>query len=226
MANETPVVTSNVSSLPEVAGDAALLVDPVRRRVDCRRHPARGHRRAAAPDAHRTRPRAGRPLLVGEVRSGHAGRLPARAGSGVVRVALVHDWLTGMRGGEKALERLCELFPAAELFTLRPRQGLACRRSSKRGPSTPRSPSICRSWRGPTATTCRSSRRPSSGSTCAGFDLVVSCSHCVAKSVIVPPGVPPRLLLPDADALRVGPVRRVLRRRSGSAAWPARRCGR
>lgn len=28
MANETPVVTSNLSSLPEVAGDAALLVDP------------------------------------------------------------------------------------------------------------------------------------------------------------------------------------------------------
>jgi glycosyltransferase involved in cell wall biosynthesis len=28
MANETPVVTSNVSSLPEVAGGAALLVDP------------------------------------------------------------------------------------------------------------------------------------------------------------------------------------------------------
>ncbi len=28
MANDTPVVTSNVSSLPEVAGDAALLVDP------------------------------------------------------------------------------------------------------------------------------------------------------------------------------------------------------
>jgi glycosyltransferase involved in cell wall biosynthesis len=28
MACGTPVVTSNVSSLPEVAGDAALLVDP------------------------------------------------------------------------------------------------------------------------------------------------------------------------------------------------------
>jgi glycosyltransferase involved in cell wall biosynthesis len=28
MANQTPVVTSNVSSLPEVVGDAALLVDP------------------------------------------------------------------------------------------------------------------------------------------------------------------------------------------------------
>jgi glycosyltransferase involved in cell wall biosynthesis len=28
MASGTPVVTSNVSSLPEVAGDAAMLVDP------------------------------------------------------------------------------------------------------------------------------------------------------------------------------------------------------
>ena len=34
------------------------------------------------------------------------------------RIALVHDWLTGMRGGEKALEVLCERFPDAELFTL------------------------------------------------------------------------------------------------------------
>ena len=34
------------------------------------------------------------------------------------RVALVHDWLTGMRGGEKVLEELCLLFPKADLFTL------------------------------------------------------------------------------------------------------------
>jgi glycosyltransferase involved in cell wall biosynthesis len=34
------------------------------------------------------------------------------------RVALVHDWLTGMRGGEKVLGVLCELFPQAELWTL------------------------------------------------------------------------------------------------------------
>ncbi len=33
-------------------------------------------------------------------------------------IALVHDWLTGMRGGEKCLEVLCELFPNATLFTL------------------------------------------------------------------------------------------------------------
>jgi len=35
-----------------------------------------------------------------------------------VRVALVHDWLTGMRGGEKVLEALCELHPGADIFTL------------------------------------------------------------------------------------------------------------
>lgn len=35
-----------------------------------------------------------------------------------MKVALVHDWLTGMRGGEKCLEVFCELFPDAHLFTL------------------------------------------------------------------------------------------------------------
>src|SRR5262249_62152548 len=43
-------------------------------------------------------------------------RRPASAIPG--KIALVHDWLTGMRGGERALEVLCERFPNAELFTL------------------------------------------------------------------------------------------------------------
>ena len=34
------------------------------------------------------------------------------------KVALVHDWLNGMRGGEKCLEVLCEMFPHADLYTL------------------------------------------------------------------------------------------------------------
>jgi glycosyltransferase involved in cell wall biosynthesis len=34
------------------------------------------------------------------------------------RVVLVHDWLTGMRGGEKVLEVLCEAYPDADLLTL------------------------------------------------------------------------------------------------------------
>ena len=35
-----------------------------------------------------------------------------------LKVALVHDWLTGMRGGEKVLEIFCELFPEAPIYTL------------------------------------------------------------------------------------------------------------
>src|SRR5262245_5155387 len=34
------------------------------------------------------------------------------------RVSLVHDWLTGFRGGEKCLEILCRLYPAAPIYTL------------------------------------------------------------------------------------------------------------
>ena len=36
----------------------------------------------------------------------------------VLRIALVHDWLTGMRGGEKVLSMLCRLLPEADLLTL------------------------------------------------------------------------------------------------------------
>jgi glycosyltransferase involved in cell wall biosynthesis len=34
-----------------------------------------------------------------------------------MKVAIVHYWLVGMRGGEKVLEALCELFPQADIFT-------------------------------------------------------------------------------------------------------------
>jgi hypothetical protein len=35
-----------------------------------------------------------------------------------MKTAIVHDLLTGMRGGEKCLEVYCRLFPEADLFTL------------------------------------------------------------------------------------------------------------
>ena len=47
----------------------------------------------------------------------------ARADLSSLRVALVHDWLTGMRGGEKCLEVLCRAFPHASLYTLIHRRG-------------------------------------------------------------------------------------------------------
>lgn len=34
-----------------------------------------------------------------------------------MKVAIVHYWLVGMRGGEKVLEEICRLYPQADLFT-------------------------------------------------------------------------------------------------------------
>ncbi len=34
------------------------------------------------------------------------------------RTAIIHDWLNGMRGGEKVLEELLTIFPDADIFTL------------------------------------------------------------------------------------------------------------
>ncbi len=35
-----------------------------------------------------------------------------------MKVVLMHDWLTGFRGGERVLEAFCEMFPEAPLYTL------------------------------------------------------------------------------------------------------------
>ena len=106
-----------------------------------------------------------------------------------MRVALVHDWLTGMRGGEKALERLCEIFPHAELFTLVHIKGSVSPLIENRPihtAFTQHLPFVAKAYRHylpifPSAIERLDFR---------GFDLVVSCSHCVAKSVVVPEGVP------------------------------------
>ena len=50
------------------------------------------------------------------MRQGAVELVPAHAAG--MRTALVHDWLTGMRGGERVLEALCGLYPAADIFTL------------------------------------------------------------------------------------------------------------
>src|SRR5690349_21646241 len=59
------------------------------------------------------------------IREGRASivRRATPGGLSGLRVALVHDWLTGMRGGEKCLEVLCQAFPAATLHTLIHRKG-------------------------------------------------------------------------------------------------------
>ena len=34
------------------------------------------------------------------------------------KIAIIHDWLNGMRGGEKVLEEILEVFPQSDIFTL------------------------------------------------------------------------------------------------------------
>ena len=34
-----------------------------------------------------------------------------------LRVAIIHYWLTGMRGREKVVEALCRIFPQADIYT-------------------------------------------------------------------------------------------------------------
>ncbi len=38
-------------------------------------------------------------------------------GEQFVKVAIIHYWLVGMRGGEKVIEALCEMYPQADIFT-------------------------------------------------------------------------------------------------------------
>ena len=100
-----------------------------------------------------------------------------------LRVALVHDWLTGMRGGEKCLEVLCELFPGADLYTLVHRRGSVSRTIEAR---TVRESWIARlpggrshyRWYAPVYPLAIESFDLS------GYDLVVSTSHCVAKGAL------------------------------------------
>ncbi len=109
--------------------------------------------------------------------------------SATPRAVLVHDWLTGMRGGEKCLEVLCRRWPHARLFTLLHQPGAVSpaiagvRRTTSFLQALP---GVVRYYRYllplmPTAV--ESLRLPR-------CDLVVSFSHCVAKSVRPPQGVP------------------------------------
>ena len=106
-----------------------------------------------------------------------------------LRVALVHDWLTGMRGGEKCLEVLCRAFPGAALHTLLHRPGAtspAIEAMDIRPSPLQRVPGIFDHYRHLLPAMPWAARRWDVGD----VDLVVSLSHCVAKMVRVPSGVP------------------------------------
>jgi glycosyltransferase involved in cell wall biosynthesis len=105
------------------------------------------------------------------------------------RAVLIHDWLTGMRGGEKCLEVLCRRWPHARLLTLLHRPGSVSPAIEALRPQASllnRLPGVARyyRWLLPILPAAVELWRP------PPCDLVVSFSHCVAKSVRAPRGVP------------------------------------
>lgn len=101
------------------------------------------------------------------------------------RVAVVHDWLNGMRGGEAVLEAILDLYPNAEIFTL------VCepdKISAKIGRHTIHTSALQKI---PGAVTNYRYFLPVMPKAIEafdlrGFDLVVSSSHCVAKGIRKP----------------------------------------
>ncbi len=106
----------------------------------------------------------------------------------IPRIVLAHDWLTGMRGGERVLEEICRLFPDAPIYTLLHEPGTvsetiegrpivtsflqrfppAARRRYRR--LLPFIPAAVEAMRVPPC------------------DLLLSVSHCAIKALRPPPG--------------------------------------
>jgi glycosyltransferase involved in cell wall biosynthesis len=110
------------------------------------------------------------------------GTPPAALGTGSLRVALVHDWLTGMRGGERVLERVCALFPNAPIYTLLWNRGSVSPAIEAHPIHTSfiqHLPGADRHYRWCLPLFPRAIESFSLD----GYDAVVSTSHCVAKGV-------------------------------------------
>jgi len=102
------------------------------------------------------------------------------------KVALVHDWLTGMRGGEMVLEELCRLFPDSDLYTIVHRKGSVSETIENR-----------RIFESPIARIPMGREHYQKylplfpwaieSFDLRGYDLIISTSSSVAKGIIPPP---------------------------------------
>ncbi len=103
-----------------------------------------------------------------------------------LKVALIHDWLTGMRGGEKCLEVLSEIYPEADLYTLfifKEKVSERIKRLNIKTSFLQGIPGLKRFYRYflpffPMAIESFNLKE---------YDLVISISHCVAKGIIPMP---------------------------------------
>jgi glycosyltransferase involved in cell wall biosynthesis len=106
-----------------------------------------------------------------------------------LRVVLCHDWLTGMRGGERVLELLCQAFPDAPIYTLihnRAAVSATINRHTIHTSWLQRLPGVAKRYRHflPFFPSAIEAFRPPEA------DLLISTSHCVAKSIRPHPGTP------------------------------------
>jgi glycosyltransferase involved in cell wall biosynthesis len=101
------------------------------------------------------------------------------------RIAIVHEWFTSMRGGEKCVEALCELYPQAELFSLLHVKGSVSSTIEQMPMHTSfiqKLPFAEQRYRHYLPLFPRAIEQFD----LSGFDLVVTSNHCVAKGVKVP----------------------------------------
>jgi len=102
------------------------------------------------------------------------------------RTAIIHDWLNGMRGGEKVLEELLEIFPDSDVFTLFLEEDKISEKIRKHRiitSSLNRSGFIKKRYRNFLPLFPRTIEEFN----LEHYDRVISSSHCVAKGVIPHP---------------------------------------
>ncbi len=106
-----------------------------------------------------------------------------------MRVAIIHYWLVGMRGGEKVLESLCRMFPEADIFThvyLPGRISPVINRHRVRTTSIAKLPFAARLYQKYLPLMPRALEEID----LSGYDLVISSEAGPAKGVIAPPDAP------------------------------------
>jgi glycosyltransferase involved in cell wall biosynthesis len=106
-----------------------------------------------------------------------------------MKVALIHDWIIGMRGGERCLLNFVEMYPEADIFTLIHKPGTTDSKIDSRVKKVSflgKLPGITKFYRYLLPLFPLAIR----GFNLSGYDLVISLSHAAAKNVTVPKGVP------------------------------------
>jgi len=108
----------------------------------------------------------------------------------IERVAIVHDWLVAMRGGEKVLEAICEIYPDADLYTIYCLRDKISRQLSRMRIKTSFIQRLVFSSKQDFRFYLPLFPLAAESFDMRNYDLIISTSHCVAKGVIPGPKAP------------------------------------